>query len=94
MDAIAQLPVHERGHALLALAAELREANTASLVGEHELEWKTAAGLRVSGVLARHTAAALPRELVRGVSRLLGRYDTNVAEVRRLAPPARALPRP
>ena len=84
VDAIAALPEPERRRALLELAAEVEQANTASLVGEHELEWKTSNGLRVSWVLARHTAAALPRELAHGMSRLLGRYDTAVAEVRRL----------
>ncbi|MDA8057366.1 MAG: hypothetical protein M0032_05240, partial [Actinomycetota bacterium] len=84
VDAIARLPEPERHRALLKLAAQVEEANTASLVGEHELEWKTAAGLRVSRVLARHTAAALPRELSHGLARLAGRYDTAVAHVRRL----------
>ncbi len=84
VDAIARLPEPERHQALLALAAQVQEANTASLVGEHELEWKTTAGLRVSRVLARHTAAALPREVAHGLARLASRYDTAVARVRRL----------
>lgn len=93
VDAISALPEPERRRALLELAAEVEQANTASLVGEHELEWKTANGLRVSWVLARHTAAALPRELAHGMSRLLGRYDTAVAEVRRLPRERRPLER-
>ena len=84
VDAIAPLEEPERRRALRELAAQVQEANTASLVGEHELEWKTTAGLRVSRVLARHTAAALPRELSHGLARLAGRYDTAVAQVRRL----------
>jgi B12-binding domain/radical SAM domain protein len=84
IDAIAALEEPERRQALLRLAAEVEEANTASLVGKRELEWKTNAGLRVSWVLARHTAAALPRELSHGLARLAGRYDTAVAQVRLL----------
>ena len=87
VDAIAGLPEPERHDALLALATEVAEANTASLVGEHELQWKTPTGLRLSRVLARHTAAALPREVAHGLSRLAGRYDTAVARVRRLPAP-------
>ena len=87
VDAIAALPEPERRRALLNLAAEVEEANRASLVGEHELEWKTTAGLRVSRVLARHTAAALPREASHGLARLAGRYDTAVARVQRLPAP-------
>ena len=84
VDAIAARQEPERHRALQALAAEVEKANTASLVGEHELEWKTTAGLRLSRVLARHTIAALPRELSHGLARLAGRYDTAVAQVHRL----------
>lgn len=81
VDAIAALEASERADALRALAGAVDQANTASLVGEHELEWKTTAGLRMSLVLARHTAAALPREVAHGLARLLGRYDSAIAEV-------------
>jgi B12-binding domain/radical SAM domain protein len=84
VDAIAALEDPERRRGLRELAAQVEQANTASLVGEHELEWKTTADLRVSRVLARHTAAALPRELSHGAARLVGRYDTAVAQVLRL----------
>jgi len=87
IDAIAKLPEPHRSHALRDLAEAVSLANTASLVGEHELEWKTATGLRVSWVLARHTAAALPRELAHGIARLTGSYDTAVTDVRRLPAP-------
>jgi B12-binding domain/radical SAM domain protein len=86
--AATSLPEPQRRQALLALSEEVDRANTASLVGEHELEWRTAAGLRLSGVLLRHVAAALPREVLHGAARLAGRYDTAVADVRRLPCPA------
>jgi hypothetical protein len=63
------------------------EANTASLVGEDELKWRSATGFRVSRVLVRHVAAALPRELGHGIARLRDRYDVAVAPVHRLSPP-------
>jgi len=84
VDAISRMPEADRRAALEALAEQVAEANTASLVGEHELEWKTSAGLRVTWLLARHTAAALPRELAHGVARFAGRYDTAVTQVDRL----------
>jgi B12-binding domain/radical SAM domain protein len=86
VDAISRMPEADRRAALEALAEQVAEANTASLVGEHELEWKTSAGLRVTWLLARHTAAALPRELAHGVARFAGRYDTAVTQVDRLGP--------
>ncbi len=86
LDAIAQLPEADRRPALEILAEQVAEANTASLVGEHELEWKTSAGLRVTWLLARHTAAALPREIAHGAARFAGRYDTAIAQVERLGP--------
>jgi hypothetical protein len=86
VDALSCLGEDERAAALRSLADEVAEANTASLVGEHELEWKTAAGIRVSRVLARHTLAAFPREVAHGLARMRGRYDTAVAEVGRIHP--------
>lgn len=88
LDAMANLPEAQRREALVQLAGQVEQANTASLVGEHELEWKTSAGLRLSWVLARHTAAALPREAAHGVARLAGRYDVAVAKPRTLPVPA------
>jgi|SRR5579875_2594156 len=84
LDAIAALPEPERRQAILELAAQVEEANTASLVGTDELKWRTSTGFHVSWLLARHVAAAMPRELARGLARLRGRYDTAVAQVRRL----------
>jgi len=51
------------------------------------LKWKTATGIRISLILVRHIAAALPRELAHGLARLRGRYDLAIATPRRLAPP-------
>jgi B12-binding domain/radical SAM domain protein len=87
VDAIARLLEPERRRALGVLAGEVEQANTATLVGEHELEWKTATGLRLSRVLARHTVAALPREIGHGLARFRGRYDTALAAVDRLPGP-------
>lgn len=53
-----------------------------------QLKWNSRTGIGVSWLLARHLAAALPRELLRGWSRFRGRYDTAIATVRRLRPAA------
>lgn len=87
VDAIGGLPESERGEALRKLADEVNEANTASLVGVDELKWRSSTGFHLSRVLARHTAAALPRELGHGLARFRGHYDVAVAAVRRLDPP-------
>jgi B12-binding domain/radical SAM domain protein len=87
VDAIEALPEAARRAALRRLSREVDEANTASLVGEDELKWRSATGFHVSRVLVRHVAAALPRELGHGFARLRGRYDVAVAPVRRLSPP-------
>jgi B12-binding domain/radical SAM domain protein len=89
VDAIAALPESERFAALRHLADDVREANTASLVGDNELKWHTTTGFHVSWLLARHVAAAMPRELGHGFARMRGRYDVAVAEVERLKPPNR-----
>ncbi len=86
LDAIEHLDEPERSEALQELAAQVSAANTATLVGEDELKWKTSTGFRVSWVLARHIAVALPHELGRSFSRLLGHYDRSVADVRSLEP--------
>jgi hypothetical protein len=86
VDALEGLPEPERTEGLRRLAAEVGEANAASLVGEDELKWKSSAGLRVSRVLARHVAAALPRELAHGLARFRGRYNVAVTTVNRLDP--------
>jgi B12-binding domain/radical SAM domain protein len=87
VDAIGALPEPERNEALRKLAGEVNESNTASLVGDDELKWRSSTGFHLSRVLARHTAAALPRELGHGLARFRGRYDVAIAEVRRLDPP-------
>ncbi len=94
VDAIADVPENERHDALLRLADRVKEANTASLVGEHELEWRTSSGLRVSWLLAHHTAAALPREIAHGIARLVDRYDTAVTRVPLLPMPGDITLRP
>jgi B12-binding domain/radical SAM domain protein len=84
IDAIAGLSGPERRQALQQLAAQVDQANTASLVGTDELKWRTSTGFRISWILARHVAAAMPRELAHGIGRLCGHYDRAVAQVRRL----------
>ncbi|MDA8272064.1 MAG: TIGR04190 family B12-binding domain/radical SAM domain protein [Actinomycetota bacterium] len=84
LDAIKLLDEPERSEALHALADRVKAANTASLVGEDELKWKTSTGFRLSWVLARHVMIALPLELGRAFARFVGLYDTSVADVRRL----------
>ena len=87
VDAIAALAEPDRREAFRQLADEVNEANTASLVGEDELKWRTSTGFHVSWVLARHVAAAMPRELGHGLARLRGRYDVAIPPVQRLRPP-------
>lgn len=78
------LPEPERRRRLRLLKDALVVANTASLVGENELKWKTASGIRVSRMLLGHLATALTREFGHGVARTRGRYDTRVATPSRL----------
>ncbi len=76
IDAIQRLAPAQQRAALRELAAEVAEANRASLVGDDELKWRASTGFHVTRVLARHVSGALPRELVRAGARLRGRYDT------------------
>jgi hypothetical protein len=71
-------PGPDRDRRLAAIARSLGAANDANLVGEDELKWKTASGIRISRVLLRHLAVALVRETGRGVARYCGRYDTHI----------------
>jgi B12-binding domain/radical SAM domain protein len=75
VDALAALAEPKRTEGLRRLAAQVNEANIASLVGVDELKWRSSTGIRVSRVLVRHVAAALPRELSHGVARFRGGYD-------------------
>jgi B12-binding domain/radical SAM domain protein len=84
IDAIQQLPSAERKEALRRLRDEVNEANTASLVGEDELKWRSSTGFRVSRVLAGSLIAALTRELARGTARFRGHYDVAVTAASRL----------
>ena len=90
VQALSTVPEPERRRRLRLLQVAAQAANSSSLVGEDELKWKTTTGIRISAILARHVAAALPRELVHGLARLRGRYDTAVAAPQLLAPPGRA----
>ncbi len=93
VQAMSTLPEAERHRRLRLLNTALSTANTDVLVGEDELKWKTATGIRVSRLLLRHLAAALPRELGHGLGRLRERYDTAVAtpELLSAAPPTRLI---
>jgi B12-binding domain/radical SAM domain protein len=82
IDAIKTLPEAEQRPALAELAAEVAEANRASLVADDELKWRASTGFHVTRVLTRHVAGALPRELSRAGERLRGRYDTAVTSAR------------
>ena len=90
IDALAELPEEERAQGLRRIADDVRQANTASLVGTDELKWRSASGFRLSRILMRHTAAALFRELAHGWARLWRHYDVAVPDVPRLAVPPTA----
>jgi B12-binding domain/radical SAM domain protein len=87
VDALRGLEESERKKGLRLLAERVKRANVASLVGEDELKWKSPAGIRVSLLLLRHLAVALPRELAHGFARFRGRYDGAVAVVTRVGVP-------
>jgi B12-binding domain/radical SAM domain protein len=82
IDAIKSLPRGEQRSALAALAAEVAQANRASLVADDELKWRASTGFHVTRLLARHVAGALPRELARSAERLRGHHDTAVTSAR------------
>src|SRR6185312_13192169 len=90
---LSTIPEPERRRRLRLLQTASQAANASTLVGQDELKWKTGTGIRISAVLARHVAAALPRELGHGYARLRGRYDTSVATPPRLVPAAHDLPK-
>jgi len=88
VQALSTLPEEERHHHRLRLRERAsQDADTTSMVGEDELKWKTANGLRISHILVRNVASALPRELIHAMARLRGRYDVRIATPDRLAPP-------
>lgn len=86
VQAMSTLPDPERRRRLRSVKLESEAANAESLVGEDELKWKTSTGIRVSWLLVRTLARALPREFGHAVDRLRGRYDTSVADPSRLPP--------
>jgi B12-binding domain/radical SAM domain protein len=86
VQALVTVPEPERQRRLAVVAKALGAANSANLVGEDELKWKTTSGIRVSRLLVRLLVGALVRETGRGLARYRGRYDTNVATPRCLLP--------
>jgi len=84
VDRILLLPKAEQDARLRTLKAKTETANTATMNGSQELKWHSATGFRVSRLLVRHLLAAFPREGQHGWARLLGHYDTAVAQVRSL----------
>jgi B12-binding domain/radical SAM domain protein len=86
VQALTTVAEPERQRRLAAVAKALGAANSANLVAEDELRWKTANGIRASGLLLRLLAGALVRETGRGIARWRGRYDTHVAAPRCLPP--------
>ncbi|HYQ63403.1 TIGR04190 family B12-binding domain/radical SAM domain protein [Actinophytocola sp.] len=86
VQALTTVAEPERQRRLASVAKALGAANSANLVAEDELRWKTANGIRVSGLLLRLLAGALVRETGRGIARWRGRYDTHVATPRCLPP--------
>lgn len=79
VQALTTVPEPERQRRLALIAKALGTANNANLVGEDELKWKTATGIRVSGQLLRRLASALIQETGRGIARYRGYYDTHIA---------------
>ncbi|MHB8219782.1 MAG: TIGR04190 family B12-binding domain/radical SAM domain protein [Acidimicrobiales bacterium] len=90
VDALAGLPDDERPEALRRLADNVKQANTASLVGTDELKWRSTDGFHLSRILLRHTAAALPREIAHGWARLRRHYDAAIPDIHRLPVPSGA----
>jgi B12-binding domain/radical SAM domain protein len=86
VQALSTLPPPERRRRLRRLQSASQAANTSSLVGEDELKWKTTTGIRISRLLVRHVAVALPREFIHGLARLRGHYDTAIATPELLHP--------
>lgn len=84
VQSMSTLPEPERRRRLLTLDRESVAANAESLVGKDELKWKASTGIRVSRILVRDLARALPREAAHGFARLRGRYDTAVVSPRLL----------
>jgi B12-binding domain/radical SAM domain protein len=92
VQALSTVPEPERRRRLRLLQAASQAANTSSLVGENELKWKTATGIRISRLLIRHLVAALPREFVHGIARLRGQYDTAIATPESVTAASRSRP--
>lgn len=74
-----ELPEPLRTATLTSLKRELVTANAGSLVGEDELKWKTASGIRVTRALVRRLLKALVAETGHGWARYRSRYDTAIA---------------
>ncbi len=89
VQALSTLPEAERHEHRRSLAERAsQDASTTSMVGEDELKWKTANGLRISHILVHNVASALPRELAHALARFRGRYDVSIATPNRLAAPS------
>lgn len=80
VQTLSALPEPERRRRLRMLRDALAVANTSNLVGEDELKWKTATGIRVSRMLLWHLASALTREIGHGLARLRGRSCNGIAD--------------
>lgn len=92
MDSIAEiqrimhLPEEERREALAKIKEKVRAANFDSLFSKTELDWRGGEGPRLGARLLRILASGLAQEVVHGLHRLVGAYDTAVYSGKRLEP--------
>lgn len=83
---IMRLPEEERRDALAKIQEKVRSANFDSLFSKTELDWRGGEGPRFGAALLRILATGLGQELVHGLNRLIGSYDTDVYSGIRLEP--------
>ena len=75
------------------MRAEIDKANTDSMFSKEELHWEGDAGVRITPSFLKVLLLGFPEEIVRGIHRLVGAYDTSVYAGGRV-PPQGTLPQP
>jgi B12-binding domain/radical SAM domain protein len=73
-----RLPEDERQNAMERIRKDINEANVDSMFSKDELHWKGDASLRLSPSFLKVLPEGLMEEVVHGIHRLIGAYDTSV----------------
>jgi hypothetical protein len=86
IDQAMRLPESEQRSAIEKLRKQISESNVDSMFTKEELNWKGDASLKLTPSFLRILPEGFAEEMVHGLHRLIGAYDTSIYSGARVAP--------